>query len=101
MSTGKPSSNEEEYFAKQEIEKRRKYHQEVLKKMESEEEKKLKDAHFMHCSKCGFELHTLVFRGVEIEKCYHCGAVVLDQSEFEKFAGDGNSLINSIIGVFK
>lgn len=101
MTATKPSSNEEEYFAKQEIEKRRKYHEEVKKKMADDEAAKLKELHHMHCSKCGFELHTLVFRGVEIEKCYHCGAVVLDESEFEKFAGDGNSLINSLIGVFK
>lgn len=101
MTTTKPSQNEEEYFAQQEIDKMRKLAKDVQEKHSEEEQLKLKELHFMHCPKCGFELKELLYKGVMIDKCYHCGAVTLDNGELEKLAGEEESLISSIVGLFK
>ncbi len=102
MPVAKPTQTEEEYFARVEIEKKKKLADEVHSKFKQEERVRLKEMHFMHCSKCGMDLHSLAFRGVVIEKCYACGAVVLDHDEFEKLAGtDGNSLISKVVELFR
>lgn len=93
--------NEEEFFAKTDIEKKRLLADEIQSQYRREEQQKLKDIHFMHCSKCGMELQSLVFKGVIMEKCYSCGAVVLDEAELDKLAGTEGSLISSIVGLFK
>jgi len=101
MAGTKPSQNEAEYFARVEVEKRRRLAKEIQEKQTEEERKKLKELHYMHCSKCGNELNTLVFKGVMIDKCYHCGVVVLDDGELDKLVGEEESLISSVIGIFK
>lgn len=95
------SQNEEEYFARLEVEKKKKWATDVRAKMQDEQLQSLKDRHWMHCPKCGFDLQTLLFKGVEIERCYHCGAVVLDQGELEKLTGSESSLISEIVGLFR
>jgi len=95
------SQNEEEYFAQQEVEKKKQWAKDVKEKMQEEELKKLKDTHFMHCPKCGFDIHTLQFKGVEIEKCYHCGVIVLDDGELEKLTGKESTLMSEIFGLFR
>lgn len=97
----KPSSNEEDYFAREEIAKKKKMSDEILSRCHQEERQRLKDLHFMHCPKCGMAMHEMVYQGVMIDKCYACGAITLDDGELEKLAGGGVSLIQSLIGVFK
>lgn len=97
----KPSSNEEDYFAREEIIKKKKMSAEVLSRYRDEERQRLKDIHFMHCPKCGMEMHEMAYKGVLIDKCYACGAIALDDGELEKLGGGGASLIQSLIGVFK
>lgn len=95
------SQNEEEYFARLEVEKKKKWATNVKDKMQEEELKELKETHWMHCPKCGLDLQTLLFKGVEIERCYHCGVSVLDQGELEKLTGSESSLISEIVGLFR
>lgn len=95
------NSNEEEYFARQEIEKKRKLAEEISSKLKAEEKANLKELHFNHCGKCGEQLQELAFKGVMIDKCFACGAVLLDDGELEKLAGAEGSVITSIIGLFK
>ncbi len=46
-------------------------------------------------------METLGFRGVEIERCGVCGAVLLDPGELEQLAGDDqSSLISNLLSVF-
>lgn len=102
MSTAmKPGKAEEEYFAKQEIDKKKKLANEIKNRLQAEECEKLKLLHHMHCPKCGFDLHSVTFQGFVIEKCFGCGAVILDQNEFEKLAGTESGFISSIVGLFK
>lgn len=97
----KPSKAEEEYFAKQEIDKKKKLAHEVKDRFQEQEREKLKLIHHMHCPKCGLDLQSVTFQGFIIEKCFNCGAVILDQNEFEKLAGSESGFISSIVGLFK
>ncbi len=100
-STPKPSHEEEEYFAKIEIEKKRVYAEKVRQEMATEELEKLKELHRNHCSKCGFEMHSILFKGVNIEKCPNCGGIFLDAGELEQLAGQESGFISSVLGIFK
>ena len=67
MTASKPSQNEDEYFARLEIDKMKKMAKEVHNKQTEEERNKMKELHFMHCAKCGMELHELLYKGVMID----------------------------------
>lgn len=99
--TVKPSHTEEEYFARQEIEKKKRLAKEKGESFAAKEREERKKLHFMHCSKCGMELHTVTFKGFIIEKCFDCGAVVLDHDEFEKLAGSEEGFLSAVVGLFK
>jgi len=87
MSIDKPTNSEEEYFAREEVEKRYKLAKELEAKRAANDAALLKQAHYMKCPKCGNELQTVKHAGVEIDKCFHCGVTVLDAGELEKIAG--------------
>lgn len=85
--TIRPSENEDEYFLRQELEKRRDAVQQKQAELEEGERERLKELHFMRCAKCGAELQEVEFRGVKIDKCFSCGGVYLDDGELEQLAG--------------
>ena len=99
----KPSRAEDEYFAKQELERRKKWAQEQAAKMAVEEKENLKKAHWMKCPKCGYDLETIKWRKVDVEKCFRCGVVVLDDGELETLAGDEHpgGFVHSFKTLFK
>lgn len=80
----KPSSAEEEYFAREEAEKKRKLALEVKRQTAAGELERLKREHWMRCPKCGFELHSLRMRNVDVDACMNCGGMWLDKGELEK-----------------
>lgn len=83
----KPTRTEDEYFAREDAEKLHRIHQEKLKEVSDKEMAERKKLHWMKCSKCGYDLQTIKWRQVEVEKCFNCGAIVLDDGELEKLAG--------------
>lgn len=89
MSAG--SRNEEEYFAREDALKLQKLHQEKVRSVAAQEREAQKQLHHMHCPKCGWNLQTIRWRDVEVEKCLDCGAIVLDDGELEKLAGSESS----------
>jgi rubrerythrin len=97
----KPSHEEEEYFAKVEMEKRQNLAEKVKEDMANEDLEKLKALHYHHCAKCGFEMHSVVFKGVTIEKCPHCGGIFLDAEELEQLAGKEGGFISAVLSIFK
>ncbi|MBI2335408.1 MAG: zf-TFIIB domain-containing protein [Deltaproteobacteria bacterium] len=94
-------SPEEEFFAKQEIEKRKAFTDKIKKEMAEKEKTQLKNLHFMHCPKCGMELHAILYRGVTIDKCFSCGGVYLDQGELEELAGQESGFLKKVLQVFE
>lgn len=94
-------SPEEEYFAREDLAKIQKLAEEKREKMALEEKEKLKALHWMHCAKCGHDLHAVAFRGVTIDKCFNCGGVFLDNGELEKLAGNESGVMNAVLSLFK
>jgi hypothetical protein len=101
MSPDKPSEQEEEYFARQEFERKKKLAVERERKLKEEERARLRELHWMRCPKCGMELVELEFRGVKIDRCASCAGVWLDAGELDQLAGQGEGFIGGFFKVFK
>ena len=77
----KPNKNEDEYIWVQEMQQRM-AKLEKEQQAESEAEKlRLKEAHWMHCPKCGQKLSPEKCGSVEIDVCPSCKGVWLDMGE--------------------
>lgn len=96
--TEKPSSVEEEYFAREEIEKKRKLALEQHAKLATQQREDLKKLHFMKCPKCGMDLQTLKRDDVEIESCFNCHGVWLDAGELERIVAHGHDNSGKVMG---
>src|SRR3989338_1644233 len=83
----KPTSTEEEYFAREEAEKKKRLALKLAAETAQAEKERLKKLHWLRCPKCGMELSPILFKGVTIDKCFHCNGVYLDDGELEKLAG--------------
>jgi hypothetical protein len=101
MTVKKPSSEEEEYFAKEEAARLHALAVEASRRLKTEELAQLKALHFMKCPKCGFDLQTIQFKGLAIDKCFHCNGTWLDSGELESLAGKENDILHKIIAVFR
>ncbi len=75
----KPTQNEDEYFAKRDAELLR---QQRLTAQHAATEAERK-SHFMKCPKCGYDLITGDWHGIQIDQCTHCHGVWLDAAEAE------------------
>lgn len=61
----------------------------------------LRELHYHKCGKCGHGMNTEVFRGIEIEICSNCGAVLLDSGELQSLAGDDKSgVLTGLLSLF-
>ena len=98
----KPSPDEDEYFARADIESRRALALETNHKLEEAERERLQALHHMKCPKCGYDLEHIDFRGVGIDKCFHCNGTFLEAGELELLAGHADeTLVHKIASVFK
>lgn len=100
MTYGKPSVPEEEYFARVEAEKLKNIALERAGQLSKKQKEDLRKAHWMHCPKCGMELHPVPYRGVTLDKCFHCKGVYLDEGELEKVAGGENGFLDGVLSLF-
>jgi uncharacterized protein with PIN domain len=85
----KPSNQEEEYFAREEIEKKRKLALQQAAELAAKQKAERKALHFMKCPKCGMDLHRLEKGKVEIDTCFNCGGTWLDKGELEALVKEG------------
>ena len=97
----KPSDNEEEYFARLELEKRKQREEEKHKKLAEEEKKRLKELHYMRCPKCGMELNGVEYKGINIDKCFQCDGVWLDAGEMELISKLEQTVFTKMFSVFR
>lgn len=102
MSANKPSTAEEEYFLQEEVARRQR---EAIKKaheMEQAERQRLQQLHYMKCPKCGFDLHTVALKDVEVDQCSHCGGFWLDANELERLSQTNDiGLLRRIVRFFQ
>ena len=82
----RPSHPEGEYFAREDAEAKRRLALKVNREMAAEERQRLKALHFMHCPKCGMEMHEVKLEGLDVDLCFACGGVFLDRSEIHVIA---------------
>ena len=101
--SNKPSNNEDEFFLREEAEKLHRLHAEKLKQQDSHKREADKKAHWMKCGKCGYDLTTVRWRNVDVDKCFSCGAILLDDGELEQLAGaeGGEGFFSTFAGLFK
>jgi hypothetical protein len=84
----KPSESEEEYFARQEYERRKQALADQSSRAAEEERQRVLAVARERCPKCGAPLVVVHYRNVEIDKCSRCGGIWLDMGELERLAGE-------------
>jgi Zn-finger nucleic acid-binding protein len=99
----KPSNVEDEYFVKEDAEKKRRIAQQVKKETAADEQRRLKELHWMHCPKCGMDMHEVVYGGkVDVDVCFSCGGIFLDKGELEHLVTkETKGVMSSILNWFK
>ncbi len=98
----KPSSSEDEYFAREDVEKKRKLAQQVQRQMASEERRRLAELHRGHCPRCGMKMTEVPFRGLDVDVCFACGGVFLDKGEIDVIAApEQKGIMAAILNWFK
>ena len=99
---GKPSTSEDEYFVREDAEKKRRMALELKKQTEKAELERLKQLHHMRCPKCGMQMQELRLRGVDVDVCFSCNGVFLDQGELERLdRPESKGVMSSILNWFK
>lgn len=73
------SRNEEEYFARRDAELLRQ-RRDTMQREAAEAERK---SHYLKCPKCGYDLITGDWQGVQIDQCTHCHGLWFDAGEAE------------------
>ena len=74
----KPITSEDEYFARQELERKRRWAEEREAQLITERGERER---VMKCPKCGAQLEEIAFGGVRIDKCFGCEGIWLDKGE--------------------
>ncbi len=75
---------ENEYFYKRDLELIQEQQEQERLKAQHDEAQKLKELHWMHCPKCGHQLHELTCEGHPVARCESCLGVFLEASEVAK-----------------
>lgn len=92
---------EDEYFHREDQERIRKLKEKMEADKAASDRATLKELHFGRCGKCGSGMNTQVFKGVEIDICTGCGAVLLDPGELEQLVGkDKGGIADTIADMF-
>ncbi len=99
---GKPSQGEDEYFVREDAEKKRRLALQSKKEKATAELKQLKELHWMHCPKCGMDLHEVRYRGVDVDVCFSCNGVFLEQGDLEHLEKvESRGVMSAILNWFK
>ncbi len=94
-------SDEDEYFRKLDQEAKARLQRKLMLEQADHARKERAALHRNRCGKCGGEMHSNVFRGLEIEVCQDCAAVLLDPGELEQLAGkDQTETFTSFFSMF-
>jgi hypothetical protein len=105
MTNHKPHHLEEEYFVREDAEKKRALALKVKKEMEVAEAARLKALHFMRCPKCGLPLQEVKFKHIDVDICFACKGLFLDHGELEhiiKRTGDTSpGVMTAVLNWFK
>ena len=99
---GKASSSEDEYFVREDAEKKRRLALQAKREKDAAQLKELKDLHWMHCPKCGMEMHEVRYRGMDVDVCFSCNGIFLDQAELQHLENiKPQGVVSAILNWFK
>lgn len=103
MSEGfdKPSRNEDEYFARQELERRKKWAAEQSSQMAADEKERIRQAHWMKCPKCGMDLQEIELHKVKVDQCANCGGIFLDAGEIDQIGRNDEGVVSRVFSMFR
>ena len=96
----KPSAREEEHFARQEAERRRKLAGERQARLLTEERERERTLHLMRFPKCGMQLEEIAFGDVLVDKCFSCEGLWLDKGELEVIRQKDGGFMGRMLRVF-
>ena len=91
---------EEEYFARQEAERKRKLAEERQATVLAEDRDRERTLHFMKCPKCGMPLEEIAFADVRVDKCFSCEGLWLDRGELEAIRKKEGGFMGRLLSVF-
>ena len=104
MSTDtKPSTNEEEYFKREDAERLRKLHAEEQSRMAAGEREALRQKHAGRCSSCGALMIPEQAGALPILHCPACGGAFLDKRawDFLHAHAEPHTVMGSVLNWFK
>ncbi len=107
MSLDKPSKPEDDYFAAEEVEAKRRLAFQQEKALAQQQREALKAQHFMKCPKCGLDLHALDEGQLHLDTCFNCHGVWMDAAQLKQLKAKGGHeshrapLVDSILNLFK
>lgn len=96
----KPSKAEDEYFARQEFERRKQWAVEEHAKLDLQQKEAAKKLHWMKCPKCGMDLATVQFHGVSMDRCAGCSGTFLDAGEMEELLKREHGFLHRAMAIF-
>jgi Zn-finger nucleic acid-binding protein len=98
----KPSQTEDEYFVREDAEKKRRIALEMKKQLAAHQQAALKELHFMHCPKCGMKMQEVRYGKLDVDACFSCGGVFLDKGEMDVIAHpQQKGIMSAILNWFK
>ena len=103
----KPSREEDEYFAREDVEKKRKLAFQQAQVLAQQQKDALRTLHHMKCPKCGFDLHTLKRGPVAVDTCFNCKGVWIDAEDMEQFQKqlrhpeERHAVVGALLNIFK
>ncbi len=97
----KPSRAEDEYFARQELERRKKWAKEQSAKMAADEKERIKQLHYMKCPKCGMDLKEIELHAVKVDQCANCGGIFLDAGELDQLGKQDEGVVSKVFSLFR
>lgn len=97
----KPSENEEVYFTRLELERRRKAAEERQAALQVEEREKARALHHMKCPKCGMQLEDINYADVRVDKCFGCEGVWLDRGELDIIRKKDAGFVGTLLNAFR
>jgi uncharacterized protein len=96
----KPSEKEEAYFARLELERRKKHEEARREHMAAQERKRLRALHHMRCPKCGLKLSEIDYKGIKVDRCLSCDGIWLDAGELEAISALQKATLVRFFGIF-
>lgn len=84
-------ADEEDYFRKLDQEAKAKLKARLEAEQSIADREARRELHYFKCGKCGGDMKTETFRGLAIEVCTDCSAVLLDPGELQTLAGTDNT----------